>query len=327
MAPLQRERESGQRILSKLGARHWRSTLKDHQLKAWLSVVDRGSIRAAARALRLTQPAITKAIRELEADLGTPLIRRSVRGIELTEFGRLLTVRARLAQRQLELAREEIEALRDGNSAIVRVAVTPMVLLEVMAPALAEFRARLPLARVCLFEGLLNTGVPMLREGQLDFAMMGTVPDALGPDFEFRPLRALDMAVLCRRGHPLAKRRTWQSLQDCEWLMHYAPGSYHDYLRYRFEQQGDPWPQRVTETSSFGTSMVLLTQSNALMIGPRRQLSVAPYSTLLRALPLQLDLPPLELGLVTLKGPPLSHAASLLADILVRRVATSPPAC
>jgi hypothetical protein len=68
--------------------------MKDHPLRAWLSVVDRGSIRAAARALGLTQPAVTKAVRKLWADLCTPLLHRSVRGVELTEFGQLLTVRA-----------------------------------------------------------------------------------------------------------------------------------------------------------------------------------------------------------------------------------------
>ena len=70
--------------------------MKDHQLKAWLRLADTGSIRAAARSLHLSQAAVTKAIRELEAEVDAQLVLRSSRGIEFTESGRQLTVRARL---------------------------------------------------------------------------------------------------------------------------------------------------------------------------------------------------------------------------------------
>ena len=88
--------------------------MRDHQLKAWLRLVETGSIRGAARSLHLSQAAITKAIRELEEDLDAPLIVRSSRGITLTECGRQLTVRARQSQNQLTLARQDIRQLMGG---------------------------------------------------------------------------------------------------------------------------------------------------------------------------------------------------------------------
>ena len=51
--------------------------MKDHQLKAWLRLADTGSIRAAARSLHLSQAAVTKAIRELEAEVDAQLVLRS----------------------------------------------------------------------------------------------------------------------------------------------------------------------------------------------------------------------------------------------------------
>ncbi len=88
--------------------------MKDHHLKAWLSLVETGSIRAAARHLHLSQAAISKAIRELELDLDAPLVVRSSRGVTLTECGHQLTLRARLAQAQLTLARQDIQQLQGG---------------------------------------------------------------------------------------------------------------------------------------------------------------------------------------------------------------------
>ncbi|MGT2433062.1 LysR family transcriptional regulator [Cupriavidus basilensis] len=86
--------------------------MKDHHLKAWLRLVETGSIRGAARSLHLSQAAITKAVKELEEDLDAPLIVRSSRGVTLTECGHQLTLRARMAQAQLTLARQDIRQLQ-----------------------------------------------------------------------------------------------------------------------------------------------------------------------------------------------------------------------
>ncbi|WP_312543249.1 LysR family transcriptional regulator [Achromobacter mucicolens] len=91
--------------------------MKDHQLRAWLKVAELRSIRAAARSLHLSQAAVTKAIKELETELDAPLLTRSPKGIAVTECGEHLTVRARLAQAQLALARQDIRQLLSGAQA------------------------------------------------------------------------------------------------------------------------------------------------------------------------------------------------------------------
>ncbi|WP_458735195.1 LysR family transcriptional regulator [Zobellella taiwanensis] len=86
--------------------------MKDHQLRALVKVAEEGSIRGAARALNLSQSALTKALRELEGDLGTQLLIRSYRGVEFTPAGKTLLSRARLALSTLDRARNEIRWLR-----------------------------------------------------------------------------------------------------------------------------------------------------------------------------------------------------------------------
>ncbi|MGH8463963.1 MAG: LysR family transcriptional regulator, partial [Pseudomonas sp.] len=145
--------------------------MKDHHLRAWLKVAELRSIRSAARSLHLSQAAVTKAIKELEAELDAPLLTRSSRGIAITECGERLTVRARLAQAQLTLARQDIRQLLGGAQARVAVGVTPMVMLSVLPAVLSDFRRSMPAARVKVSEGLLAAVQPALRNGMLDFAL------------------------------------------------------------------------------------------------------------------------------------------------------------
>ena len=71
--------------------------MKDHQLRALVHVAESSSIRAAARAMNLSQSALTKALRELEEDVGAELLTRSYKGIEFTAAGSLLLTHARLS--------------------------------------------------------------------------------------------------------------------------------------------------------------------------------------------------------------------------------------
>ena len=83
------------------------------QIRDFLAVADTGSIRAAARSLGLTQPALTKSLRQLEAELGAVLVTRSVRGIVFTALGQAFLTRARSIDGDLRRAREEIAQLQE----------------------------------------------------------------------------------------------------------------------------------------------------------------------------------------------------------------------
>ncbi|MGT2494426.1 LysR family transcriptional regulator [Cupriavidus basilensis] len=104
--------------------------MRQHQLRAFVQVAESGTIRAAARKLHLSQSALTKALRELEEDVGTELLVRSHKGVEFTAAGRVLLTNARLALASLEKARDEIRALQGGAGAHVAAAVTPLLALE-----------------------------------------------------------------------------------------------------------------------------------------------------------------------------------------------------
>src|SRR3546814_13227777 len=106
--------------------------MKQHQLKALLAVAEAGTIRGAARQLNLSQAALTKSLKELEEQVGAELLIRSYRGVQLTAAGKILQERARVAHRQLDIARSEIHALTGRGQIRLAVGVTPMVGLSVL---------------------------------------------------------------------------------------------------------------------------------------------------------------------------------------------------
>ncbi len=299
--------------------------MKDHQLRAWLKVAELRSIRAAARSLHLSQAAVTKAIKELETELDAPLLTRSPQGIAVTECGEHLTVRARLAQAQLALARQDIRQLLSGSQARVAVGVTPMVMLSVLPDVLAEFRASMPAAKVKVSEGLLPSVQPALRNGTLDFALASRMNDSAGGrEFEFEEIRPLEFMIACRKGHPLARAQRWDDIRHCEWLLNVSGGSHTEAFLGGLHEHGLPAPTRVVECDTFGVMWSLMTRSDALILCPSGMLDIKPYGDAARRVRANVPMPVASIGIMTLQGTPLSLAAATMADIFRRRVAAMP---
>lgn len=292
--------------------------MKDFQLRALVQVADAGSIRAAARALGLSQPAVTKAIRDLEADVDAQLVHRSSRGVELTECGKQLTVRARLAQAQLAMARQDIQMLQGGKRARVTAAVTPVVFMGVLPQVLQAFRREMPDAELRLYEGLMPLALPQLREGLVDFAVAAPVEQSVDPDLDFEPICPLEMVVACRPEHPLAQATQWDALVEAEWIVHQASGSHHTVLFEQLQRQGRPVPRRRLVVNTFGVGWGLLTRSDLLLMLPARFLDIEPYGRQIVRVPLRMELPPLTLGILKLRGTPMSLASTRLATLFAR---------
>jgi len=292
--------------------------VKDFQLRALLHVADAGSIRAAARALGLSQPAVTKALRDLEASVDAPLVHRNSRGVELTECGRQLAKRARLAQAQLTMARQDIAQLQGGKQALVSVAITPAVFMGALPDVLREFKREMPLAQVKLYEGLMPQALPLLREGRVEFAVAAPIETAVDPDLEFEPICSLEMMFVCRAGHALANATRWDEVVDADWLVQQASGSHHTVFLDRLKSQGLSLPRSIVEVSTFGVSWGLLTRSDMLTILPTRFLEILPYGQQIARVPLQMPLLPLTLGILKLRSAPLSLAATQLATLFTR---------
>ena len=140
------------------------------QIQDFLAVIEEGSIHAAARKAGLSQPAVTKSVRGLEAELHTQLLRRTNHGVVPTPAGRAFYARARAAHTELRKAEEEIAQLCGAGAGSVTFGVGPVAALLVAPEAVTRLHQQHPEAFIRIVEGFVDP-LPMVRDETLDFAM------------------------------------------------------------------------------------------------------------------------------------------------------------
>ncbi|SAL27314.1 LysR family transcriptional regulator [Caballeronia choica] len=290
--------------------------MKYHQLRAFLTVAEQGSIRAAARSLHLSQAALTKALKELEQDLGVPLVLRTARGVQLTAFGQQLRIRAQLIVSEMRRAEDDIAQMKGAAAGSVSVAVTPTAALSILPEAYRAFRREMPNARVSFIEGFPGVALPRLRDGSLDFVVAVIVPEHLGPEFDHIELYESRSVIVGRADHPLKDCESLAALADAEWLLNPSPESSTRALLDIFGDLGVVAPQRVIECPSFVIAHGLLRGTDALAAMPAPLLEHPWVGDGLAVLPISDRLPAISVGVVTRRDSPLTPSASLLLDCL-----------
>ena len=113
-------------------------------LRVFTAVVDRGGFSKAAAALHLSQPAVSKAVAQLEREVGLALLERGGRTVRLTEAGAALHGRARELFAVERSAEEELRALRGLEGGVLRIGASTTVATYVLPPLLAAFHAAHP---------------------------------------------------------------------------------------------------------------------------------------------------------------------------------------
>lgn len=294
--------------------------MKDHQLKALLQVAESGSIRAASRAMNLSQSALTRALRELEEDVGAELLSRSYKGAEFTAAGETLLSRARLARSILDKAQEEIQLLHGGVGVRVSIAVTPLVAVAALAKVLRDFERLHPAAEVSVGEGLLSTILPDLTDGRLDFAVALADPDNLPYDITFEPIAPVEPSLAGRCGHPLAHATNWDELREARWVLNLSAGSQGDSLIHWLQAQGTALPNNVIRCSSPVVMLEMMRRTDRICVGPSRLFDDPMFGNGIQRIPVGPLPPPMALGLITLRGVPLASAARQMANLFARHL-------
>ena len=118
--------------------------MDNRRLGIFLAVVDEGSFSAAGDELRMSQPAVSQAVRELEGDLGARLFHRLGRGVALTAAGEALVAPARQARRDLQVGRQAVEEVAGLERGRLDLACLPTLAVAPLAPLVGAFRALHP---------------------------------------------------------------------------------------------------------------------------------------------------------------------------------------
>ena len=285
------------------------------QIRDFVAVVESGGIRAAARKLGVSQPAITRSVRGLETELRARLLRRTPTGVVPTQPGRALFARARAAQAELRKAEEEVDQLGQRAGAVA-FGVSPTAAI-VVPQAVSYLRQQFPQARIHIAEGLPHSLIPMVRDETLDFAICRKALVTPDSGLAFRPLFRNDFAVVARKGHPLEKASSLAQLVDACWTSLLPLDAPDGPFAQAFLPTGLPVPKQVTQCESYNTAIRLIAETDMLGFLVRQLLSDPLLGDLLREIPVAEPLPSFAVGMFTRTGTPLTQVAAAMAEAVI----------
>ncbi len=179
--------------------------IKYRHLQCFLEVARQGSVGGAADVLALTQPAVSKKLKELEEMLGVRLMERSKRGVELTQFGEVF----------LKYAGASVAALREGTDSIaqaqqrgkvrISIGVLPTVATSVLPKAVQRFRQGGIDITLNLVSGPNSMLLSQLRVGELDLVVGRLAEPERMTGLSFQHLYSERITFVVRPEHPLLK--------------------------------------------------------------------------------------------------------------------------
>ncbi len=208
------------------------------QLRHFVSVASERSFSKAAKLCAISQPALTRSIKLLEARLGVSLFDRSTRRVELTRAGKKMLPRAKLILNEVQ----ETERLLASDMTEVRplrIGAAPMFTSELLPAAISSFSQQQRDISLDVTTGLFDPLVARLLEAEIDLIFSHLPYVHFDDDVIVEPLIDIEVVYLVSAGHPLATRQNtrFQDLINCPWAV---VGETHseDFYGYILSSQG-----------------------------------------------------------------------------------------
>ncbi|WP_317931957.1 LysR family transcriptional regulator [Halioxenophilus sp. WMMB6] len=237
-------------------------------LKYFVTTVKTGSFKQAAEELCISQPAVSKAIKDLEEELGTPLLIRGARGVEITELGNALFHRAKAALTDLDNVKAEIKSKAKHQTLAIGTTAVPAAyfLPQVIPP----FTARYPNIHLQVIGDVVDTVISRVVLGELAFAIAPINPALQDSGLIQRPLFDAPIAVLCSAQHPLASQSsiTHADLLDHPWIVSLEGTRPNQDFKRAFEAAHLPAPKSIVNSDNHLLIRSLLMKSRFLSLTP-----------------------------------------------------------
>ncbi len=172
------------------------------QLSAFVRLASTGSFSEAARLQGVSQPALSRAIQQMEAAVGRRLFDRTTRSVVLTPTGReLLPIAERLVA-EFDGSFGELARFVDGRRGRIAVAALPSIAAVLLPPAIARFREGRPEVEVAVLDGLAGSVLDAVAEGRADLGL--TIRPSPRATLAYRPLLSDEFGLVCRPDDELA---------------------------------------------------------------------------------------------------------------------------
>jgi DNA-binding transcriptional LysR family regulator len=294
----------------------WLRRLKIRHLEVFMTLVETGSQSATAELLHVTQPALSKWLRELEQDVGCALFERG-RPLKLTIYGQVVL---RYAQRVLgdsTRTSNELDALLAGSSGRVRVGVLRTVATILLPRVIMRCRREAPKVRITVHEDSLDHLLPQLERHELDCILGRMQGEALNAEVFSEALYEEPVCAIVRPGHPLLKKRRveWREAAAYPWIVPLAGTPMRVRLEAEFAAAGLSSPGDAIESMSLLTNQKLLHESDMISVVSRQLATHYAGTGSLAILPLPMRFALGPVGLLWVDANPTTAVAGFMQAV------------
>ena len=327
----------------------WPRDLELRQLRAFVVLVDSGSMSAAARLLGVAQSTVSEVVAALERALATRVVvrRRGAHGVALTPAGEALLPYARSVLASLEDAQHAVAAVDQRVRASIEVIANESISTYVLPRALGEVRRAWPNMRFAVTVGMCPRITTGLSTGRYDIGLMLQtprcppaiiIPGASGGEVDeagalpaHEVLSEVQLVLFVGSDHPLTARERGAAvardrLAPYTLFVSDARGYFFDLVRDFFRSDGVPGPRLEPTGSVEAVKHSVLTEPLGLGVLPRYALGAELRAGRLRTLPVRPELPPMRLEAMLYHKRPSAHpAVTALLDAVRASVAESLP--
>lgn len=253
-----------------------------------------GSIIHAANELHLTQPAVTKAIHELEDQLQVKLFVRKKSGVEPTEEGRFLAKRINHLLIQLHYLVDDINSFREGHVGRLAVGTLLSGSVRLLPNAIVALKKNNPGVHVTIKVGTFDELFPALHKGELDI-VVGRLPQSLLEHRQYNlqhtALFQEKLKLVVSQNHPLLQRQDLkiEDLLQYPWIVPLQGSEMRQTIAHFFHEQHLPFPSNIIESMSMLANISILAQSQTIACMADHVADYLVSLNILKALPIPLE--------------------------------------
>jgi len=298
--------------------------LKLRELRILTAVAQAGTMGKAAAELALSQPAVSKAIAEMEHTLGVPLFDRTAHGVEPTLYGGALLRWARTIFDDLRQGVREIEFLADPTAGEVRIGSHEMMTLGLLPAVTARLSRQYPrLVFTVTFAPSSTLQYRDLRERRVDLMFGRMTAPIKDEDLHAEILYEDPLVIVARADSKWLRRRTIDpaELINEPWCLPTLDGPTYGFIANAFHALGLELPRQTVESGSPHLMYAMAQTGQFLTVATSATLRLSGKRLGLKALPVGLSIKLGPIGIVTLKNRTVSPVSQLFIDC-ARKLAT-----
>lgn len=238
-------------------------------IQGLIAAVQEGSLRGAARRAGLSQPALSKMLRELELELGAPLLLRTTRGVVPTAQGQVLYEHSVRAEREFVAAQDQIRQLSGRMAGELHIGAVPLAVMLLMPETLRTFSQLFPDVILRVSEELYVAQLSRLRRSEVHVTIGGIPDDLSAGEFTVERLMRTTMVPTARHGSPWLSARRMSELQEARWV-YTGAGPDAGYARQWFEREGLEAPRVGAVVNSTLSLLSLVATGECVALMPRQ---------------------------------------------------------